>query len=124
MDEILKKIYEEYQRVLNEATDMYTGEYCCDDESEEERYKEDEECLKYMKRLLEAVKKNNKSKKVVKTIVYATKNYFCQKVAVDENLTDDEVLKLWKNDEIDEASTPDRYNTIFDGDVVEAFIID
>ena len=67
---------------------------------------------------------DNKSEKVIKTIVYVTKNYFYQKVAVDENLTDDEVLKLWKNDEIEEASTPDHYNTIFDGDVVESFIVE
>lgn len=53
---ILNKIYEEYQRVLNKATDIYLGEYCYDEESEEERYKEDEECLKYMKKLLETVK--------------------------------------------------------------------
>lgn len=64
IDDVLNKIYEEYQRVLNEASDMYLGEYCYDEESEEERYKEDEECLKYMKKLLAAVKKekmkNNK----------------------------------------------------------------
>lgn len=60
MDDILNKIYEEYQRVLNEATDMYLGEYCYDDEeSEEERYKE-EECLKHMKELLKKIKENNK----------------------------------------------------------------
>ena len=67
---------------------------------------------------------DNKSEKVIKTIVYVTKNYFYQKVAVDENLTDDEILRLWKNDDIDEMSMPDRYNTIFDGEVIESFVVD
>lgn len=61
IDDVLNKIYEEYQRVLNEASDMFLGEYCGDEEDEEERYKEDEECLKYMKELLKTVKEKMKN---------------------------------------------------------------
>ena len=57
MDDVLNEIYEEYQRVLYEATDMYLSEWCCNEEEEEERNKEDDECLKYVKKLLETVKK-------------------------------------------------------------------
>ena len=62
------------------------------------------------------------SEKVVKTIIYATKNYYRQDVVVDKNLTNNEVLDLWKNDKIDVVCEVEPYDNIFNGEIEEAFI--
>lgn len=45
-------------------------------------------------------------KKVKKTVYYTVSNYYKQDVLVDEDLDNDEIIELWKSDDIETSSEP------------------